>query len=323
MNKLITRSVLLAIVGGVLVLFFFKSRAPFGRSNSDFASEPQNEITKIKFSEGNQEITLEKVKDSWLIDGESETRKSGISFILRVLKELKIKSPVSEELFDTEITGKNIKPVEVKVYEKRKLLKSFLVYKTTSTIYGNIMKMSEKSKPFIVYVPDYEGDIGSAFSLNKLFWQPFTVFNLLPSEIASVDFENYSDTTASFFITSENHHFTLSDRQTIFTGWDSALVIRYLSYFTYIPFESWAFNMSSDEERILESRKPLYKITVKTTPGKKIVLTMWERTIISNGSETRDSDRLFARTQDRNEIFIIRYFDIDPLIKKRAYFFKE
>ena len=84
----------------------------------------------------------------------------------------------------SEISDKGIEPVKVKVYEKRKLIKSFLVYKTPSNSYGNIMKIREGSKPFIVYVPGYEGDIGSAFTLNELFWQPYTVFNLLPSEIA-------------------------------------------------------------------------------------------------------------------------------------------
>ena len=85
---------------------------------------------------------------------------------------MKIKSPVSAELFDNEISSKNIVPVKVKVYEKGRNLKTFLVYKTSSNIYGNIMKIKERSKPFIVYVPGYEGDIGSAFTLNELFWQP-------------------------------------------------------------------------------------------------------------------------------------------------------
>jgi len=45
-----------------------------------------------------------------------------------------------------------------------------------------MMKIKGGSKPFIVCVPGYEGDIGSGFSLNELFWQPYAVFNLLPSE---------------------------------------------------------------------------------------------------------------------------------------------
>ncbi len=83
------------------------------------------------------------------------------------------------------LVSKKVKPVRVRVFENNKLLASFLVYKTGSNMYGNIMKIKEKSKPFIVYVPGYEGDIGSGFTMNELFWLPYTIFNLLPSEISS------------------------------------------------------------------------------------------------------------------------------------------
>ena len=41
------------------------------------------------------------------------------------------------------------------------------------------------------------------------------------------------------------------------------------------------------------------------------------------GSMTKDSDRLLGKTQNSNEFFVMRYFDIDPLLKKRSYFFPE
>ena len=51
----------------------------------------------------------------------------------------------------------------MKVSEKGKTISSFLVYKTASNKYGNIMKLREGSKPFIVFVPGNEVEIGSAF----------------------------------------------------------------------------------------------------------------------------------------------------------------
>jgi hypothetical protein len=311
------------IVVFLLLLILFKNRSPFGKSNSSFASEPKKEITKIVLSDASQKLTLEKTGESWILNGRTETRKSGILFFTRVLKEIKIKSPLSPELFDNEITAKGIKPVKVKVYEKRKLIKSFIVYKTRSNAYGNIMKIREGTKPFIVYVPGYDGDIGSAFTLNELFWQPYSVFNLLPSEIESVDFENLSDTVNSFSIVNKNLHYTLTDRKRVLTGWDSTLVTRYLSYFTWIPFESWAFDLEGEDRKIIESRPPLYRITVTPVKGAKVVLTLWEKMTGESSSMTKDSDRLIGKTQSRDELFIIRYFDIDPLIKKRSYFFPE
>lgn len=321
MKKIIILGVSLLVVIGLLIIIFFHSRSPFGKDNSTFATEPQKEITKIEFSDGNRKLTLEKEGTEWLINGKTQARKSGILYILRVLQEIKIKSPVSEGLFESEISSKKIVPVKVRVFENRKLLKSFLVYKTQSNLYGDIMKMSDWAKPFIVYVPEYEGEIGSGFTLNELFWQTYTIFNLMPSEIASVNFENFSDTSSSFLIVNKDRHYVLSGETGILKGWDSTLVARYLSYFTFIPFESWAFDISPEQKKVIGSEKPVYRLTVNTTPGKKTILTLWERIKDEKGGKTKDTDRLFGKTQNSDAFFIIKYFDIDPLIKKRSYFF--
>jgi hypothetical protein len=224
-------------------------------------------------------------------------------------------------LFESEITGKKVIPVRVMVYEKSRLLKSFYVYKTRSNIYGNVMKIKASSKPYIVYVPGYEGDIGSGFSVSELFWQSYTVFNLLPSEIASVHLENLSDTASSFSISQKDHHYILSCTSGNLNGWDSSLVIRYISYFAFVPFESWNFEIDPGEKKLIEAQPPLYRLTVNSISGRKKVLTLWQKKSVEKGVNVVDSDRLYGKTDEIDEFFVIRYFDIDPLIKKRSYFF--
>jgi hypothetical protein len=323
MNKIFLRSILLIIAAGLLFLILFSSRSPFGKNNSSFATESGKEITRIELGENGKRLILEKKGEDWLINGKTEARKSCVLFIVRILKEIKIKSPVSPELFKNEIVLKDIIPVKVKVYEKRRLLKSFLVYKTRSNAYGNFMKIRESSKPFIVYVPGYDGDIGSEFTMNELFWQPYTIFNLLPSEIASVNLENLSDTASSFSIVNRNHHCYLSADRFDLRGWDSTLVARYLSYFVRIPFESWAFDMVEAEKKRIEAQLPVYRITVTTVSGRKTRLTLWAMITDENSAKRVDSDRLLGKTDESNELFIMRYFDIDPIIKKRSYFFPQ
>jgi hypothetical protein len=238
--------------------------------------------------------------------------------ITRVLNELKIKSPVSPELFDTAITRKNVVPVRVKAFENNKLLTSFLVYKTGTNIYGNIMRTREKAKPFIVYVPGFDGNIGAVFTLNKLYWQPYTIFNLMPSEIASVDFRNMADSSNSFSIINNKRHVVLTNGLHELAGYDSVMVGRYLSYYTWIPFESWALDLSKEEQERILSSKPVYEIHVKKADGGSITLTLWERT---KETGEPDSDRLYGKAGSSRGLFIVRYFDIDPLLKKRSYFF--
>jgi hypothetical protein len=323
MNKITSRNILLSVLLILILVLVIltKGRTAFGKRESSFAIEHQDVITRIEFSEKGKKLVLEKKDEGWIVNGRYEARKSGINFILRVLTQIQIKSPLTQEIFRNEIRKNNIPPLKVRLFDKNRLLRSFLVYRTGTNVYGNVMKRRESSKPFIVYIPGFEGDIGSAFTLNELFWQPYTVFRLLPSEISAIRLENFSDSASSFFITNKRNIYTLSDLNGPLTRWDTAQVKRYLSYFAWIPFESWAIDLPDPEKKKIESGLPVFKITAVTTNGNKITLTLWEKTI--GNSSTKDSDRLWAKTEDKDDLFIMRYFDIDPLLKKKGYFFAQ
>jgi hypothetical protein len=307
----------------ILVIFLLRGKAPFGSSNTTFAIDAGKEISRIEFSSADRVLTLEKKNENWFVNGTHETRKSSILFILRILNELQIKSPVSPELFNIEIIEKKVIPVRVKVYSERKLLRSFLVYKTDSNPYRNIMKLKEGAKPFITFIPGSEAEIGYAFNMNELFWQPFTLFELMPSEISSVTLENFREPSASFAIRKKGMDLILTDLENDLTGWDTSKVVRYISYFTRIPFESWAMDLPAEGKNEIGSGEPLYRLTVTGTNGLRTVLSLWEREAPAQDGKSVDSDRLWGKTEDRNEIFVIRYIDIDPVLKKRSYFFDD
>lgn len=309
---LVLMAVLLAVLSG---------RSPFGRKNSSFAVRPGSEITRIELAESGKKLILEKREDDWIVNGKDEARKNRISYILDVLNEMKIKSPVSNDLFSREITDKGIEPVRVRVFQGRRLLKSFLVFRTSSNPYGNIMKIRERSKPFIMNLPGASHEIGSLFTANELMWKPFYLFSLPMKEIESVSFEDANDPASSFSIRRIDNHFTLSGITGELTGWDSLRVARYVSYFFNIPFEDWALDLSEAEKDSLKSGKPLFIIRVVTSGGTLKEVKFWERTKTENGIRKTDSDRLWAGSNDSEELMIVKYFDVDPLLKKKSYFF--
>ncbi|MCU0457199.1 MAG: hypothetical protein MUE74_12945, partial [Bacteroidales bacterium] len=71
----------------------------------------------------------------------------------------------------------------------------------------------------------------------------------------------------------------------------------------------------------IKAEVPLCRIHVRKTDGAGITLTLWERNDTVTGMS--DSDRLWGKTDARDDLFILRYFDIDPILKKRSYFFPE
>jgi hypothetical protein len=98
-------------------------------------------------------------------------------------------------------------------------------------------------------------------------------------------------------------------------------MIRYISYFAHVPFESWALGLSSDEKKSIERENPLYEIIVVTSQGVRKVVKLWQRPVDDKNITKPDTDRLWAKTEGSAEIFVIRYIDIDPLLKKLSYFY--
>ncbi|MDY0098683.1 MAG: hypothetical protein RBR81_05740 [Bacteroidales bacterium] len=312
----VTATVLLAAI-----IVLSRERSPFGRNNSNFSSVPEKSITRIELSDDHSRIVLERKEDVWILNGNRETRSNSVLFLLKILSDISIKSTVSEELFNREINELGIRPVRVKVYEGRRILQSFLVYKTSSNSYGNVMKLREGSKPFICYVPGFDSDIGSAFTLKEAFWQPFTLFSHLPSEIASVTVTYINDPGSSFMIRNEEGSLSLYDPVNKLAGWDTSRIMRYLSYFANVSFESWASELSEREKTNIADSVPAYRISLESVKGNNVALTLWVRKKVENGVEKTDSDRLWGRTEASDEFVIVRYMDIDPLLKKRSYFY--
>jgi hypothetical protein len=322
-NWPIIRYTLLIVAIGAIIFFIIKGRAPFGKSNSSFAVKSDTEITRIDMFQGDRKLSLEKSGDKWLINKKYEARKGAILFMLRTLSEMRIKSPVSSEILDIEIIKKKVEPVKVNVYEKRRLIKSFFVYKTGSNVYGNIMRMKTVSKPFIVYIPGYEDNIGNHFIANELFWRPYMVFHLLPSQITEIKLENIADSSSSFIIHRRDRIISLSGLNGNISRWDTARVKRYLTYFTAVSFDTWAFELTGNEKREIESASPAFIISVRQTDGDEIILKIWDKWIIVNGGKKPDTDRVWGKTNKSDELFVMRYLDLDPIIKKRFYFHKE
>jgi hypothetical protein len=321
MNKIWSKYVLFIAAVIITGLFLFRNHSPFGKNNTSFAVRPGTIINRIVLLQGDKRLTLRKERDDWTVNGDNDVRKSAISFILRTLEEIEIKSPVSPDIFRKEVIDEKIEPVRVNVFHNRRLARSFYVYKTGSNIYGNIMKMRPSSKPYIVYIPGYEDNIGAHFVLNELFWKPFIVYRLLPSEIESVSLENHNDPGASFIIRKDGDTFVPVDDEGTLKNYDSLRVRRYISYFAYVPFESWAFDLKEDEISQITGSEPLYDLDVRSGNNDSTRLTIWQKWLTKNGVKTKDTDRVWARTGESSNIFVMRYFDIDPILKKKSYFF--
>lgn len=312
----------LLLLGGVLFLILRDSN-PFGKENSKFCVDWSDQIQKITISEGSQVLTLTKSEQGWLVNNNKKARESAISFIIKTLSSLEIKSPITETKFQDLFAGEDMEPKLVRVEGKGRKLMSFLIYKSNTLGEHAIFKRKAGSLPFYLSIPAYDTDPGSHFVCDELFWLPYNIFNLHPDKLKSVSL-NYSDPDMDDILI----EFDAKEPRIKFNGVeavsvDSEKLKRYISYFTYIPFENWAFALHSDvKEKVLDS-EPVMIFSIKMNDGSSKNVKLWLRLIEGASGVIPDTDRLYGEMDNGGELFIVRYFDIDPLIKRSEYFIKD
>ncbi|MFO7852718.1 MAG: hypothetical protein ACQERS_00160 [Bacteroidota bacterium] len=311
---------LILIVISVVVLFLIGRHVPFGADNSVFHVENAGRIKRITIRDNRRSVNLNLESGRWYVNGEKEARPRAVNLILKALEDIRIKSPVSAGLYKEVLDNKNTREIEVKVYDKRKILQSFYIYRNAKEKHPGIMQKRKKTKPFIVHIPGYEIDPSSYFVTDETYWVPFTVFELSPDEITEIHFEYFHKPDSSFCLEHEGGAITYSSEHYSHEIIDTMAIARYFSYFTYVPFEKWAYDINANEKDSITSRRPYFSLEVITEHSDTTELFTWEKYIRKENITKEDTDRLWGSLNRGEDLFIIKYYDLDPLIKGPSYF---
>ena len=307
-----------------LLIVTGKRNHPFGKDNSSIAVPPGKEIDRIIMTGEGQSLTLVREGERiWTINGNTEARISAVTFILKTLQSIEIKSPVTTQFFNDNVTVRGISPVKVEAYSSGRRVTSFLLYRFSDDPLGNIVRRSPASRPFIAHIPGYSLNPGSHFITDARFWIPFNIFNYNPADIDTVTLSSRMGGTGDLLITRGEKGYELFIGGSKALNTDSTAIERYLAYFTYVPFESWALQLGDSEKREISMVDPAYRITVSLTGGNKDTLLLWKRYFTEGGVSNEDTDRLWGSLNGGGDIFVVRYYDIDPLLKRADYFISD
>jgi len=318
--------IILSVVAIIVALLLIggKGRNPFGKTNSSISVPQDREIDMITMSGEGQTVTLRKEGErKWTINGTAEARLSAISFILQTLHTIEIKSPVTALYFNENITDKGISPVKVEAYASGRRITSFLVYRFSDDPSGNIVRKTAGSKPFIAHIPGYDLNPGSHFITDPKFWIPYNIFSLSPADIDTVTVSYANRVDDDLVIASGNRGYDIIIGGARPSLVDTAAIGRYLAYYTFVPFERWALELSITEIEDIVGNDPAYRITVTLSGGDKETLLLWKRYLLKDNIMVEDTDRLWGSTNGGADIFLVRYYDIDPLIKRADYFISD
>jgi len=305
------------------IILIIGRRSPFGAANSEFHVDNAEEISRILISGEKQTVELQRSDDGWNVNGKHPARPSAIEAILQVIGKVRIKSPVSSTLFDKVRGDESTSLIEVRIFDGKRLIQSFRIYSDKASSHKGIMQKRKESKPFYVNVPGYDTDPCSYFVDDERYWMPYTVFSISPDRIERVDFRYFNEPDSSFSIETGKGNILFSNDLYEAPELDTAAIGRYLSYFTYLPFEMWVPDSLNNKGELYTEMKPWFRLDVYTDDPDTLSLLTWTMMIDEGGSVTKDTDRLLGSTNGGDDMFIITYYNLDPVIKGPSYFISD
>tara|TARA_B110000495_G_C22957764_1_gene561241 strand:+ start:118 stop:1077 length:960 start_codon:yes stop_codon:yes gene_type:complete len=185
-------------------------------NEKDFNLSETENIDKIIMSDkaGNI-ITLEKEEEKWIINSKYPVWDRQIEYTLDVMKDIRIKSSVSEQ--KTKFVLQNIatKGVKVEIFEGQRKIKSYYIGGNTSDHHGTYMIMENAEHAYVMHIPDrHPGILNPKYGIegiyvNETVWREPITINIIPEEISEVKVIDFINKEQSYTINIENK--TLAD----------------------------------------------------------------------------------------------------------------
>ena len=288
----------------------------------EFAVKNPEKIKQIILKSDRGMVKLEKAGDIWMLNGTEEARMEAIKAILETLINIEVKSPVGQNSFNEIISEKEIEVVEVNVSGSILPLKKYFVYKVSSNPYGNIMTEKAKDNPFIMHLPGYGGNLSVFYSTRINYWKPHIIFQYNLNDILSVELQNIKEPQNSFKIfRNESGGYVLEDLDTkeIVKDVESERITRYLSYFRRIRFEKFIDpDVKISRDSIIKT-PAFYTVKVRDINNDEKVISIFPVYLDEESKET-DSNVAYASISWENELILVKYFALDPVLKNLDYF---
>ncbi len=314
------------ILSGILVLIILivvvmTDHIPFGRKNSILTVRNPGSITRILIQQADNKVDLHLYDGEWWVGDLGHARKSAIEFLMTTIGTMEIKSPLSEDMARAIEGNDPSVPVRVKIFGKPgiRVITSFFISREDSSAGKSLVRRREGSRPFLVDLPGYDVDPVTAFVAEPKFWLPYLIYDLDPSEISEISVTYGNEPDPQIRITRNNDDPQLFISGTRATNFDTVRVTRYLTYFSSVPFERWA-NENDLDDKIAIKGEPYANIRVNTAKGDTVELSTWVRYMVTPEGNVKDTDRLWGSLNRGKDIFIVRYYDLDPIIKTPDYF---
>lgn len=326
MKKSVLYTILVIVLVTIAVIFYLHDeKSTLLPGSSAFALNETEKVDSIFLQQDSLQVTLVRKTGKWSLDGVIPVREKAITHFFNVLSGLQVEAPATKEKREEIIDLVHQNPVRVKIYSNGNVIKNYLVEDSKYKKGTTYMMMKDKSTPFLISIPGFEGDIANLYNVEPSYWRDRAIFSYSAIDISSVKVIYSSGSKTSFKLNYRDEGFRLIDlnqsRELKSVRNDRAS--RYYSYFSDIRYEQIFSN-----QRLLDSLKqgePFCKIAVKDKNDNQLTLETYRKP--SSGQKdafgqksTYDLNHMYGIYSKFDKILLIKYTEIDPLFKEIDYF---
>lgn len=204
MGRIISLFLVFCLLGGLALWKIknpSKSEDTFANNlHTQFAIEDVNQIQRVFLTDrtGNQAL-VERVEDlHWTYTNKVTGKKyranpSAIFMLLETIQKVRTREPVNKAAMDNAVKSLAAQATKVEIYDADKnKLRVYYVGSMTGGATGNYMIMEGAEQPYITYIPNFQGTIGTRYITTEEDWRDKAIFRTDPQKLEFVQVE-YQD----------------------------------------------------------------------------------------------------------------------------------
>lgn len=332
--------ILVILLGSASFWYMMNSRkSTLNAEMRNFAVADTASINKIFLADKEgHEITLERDSTGkWVLDGKYGVRMDALQTLLETIKRVDVKEPVGKKAQDNIIKRIAGKAVKCEIYQNSILTKAYYVGTETQDNTGTYMimidpeTMKTAEKPFVTYIPGFEGYLTTRYFTEEKGWRDRTIFKYIPSDIKSVKMETPFTPEKGYevIVNGMNDYQvnSLADNKPL-QGVDPLAVKQYLSYFQVLTFESFEVDINDKQIDSVEKCQPINIITVTDNKGNVNKVKFFARApkkdaIDATGKPLQfDTERMDALMNNGKDFVMVQYYTFGKVMPPADYFQK-
>ena len=326
MKRSLIYIILLLVLSAVaLYLYTHDQKSTMDPAYTHFGIRDRGKVDSVMLQQADDSVKLHRKEDTWFVNENTYARDKAIQQLFNLLEDIRIEAPAPEKNRDELLGMIQENPVRVRIYDDKQLIRDYWVEQSPAKEGMTYMMVQGSRQPFLMHLPGFQGDLAPLFRVESEYWRDRTLFDYSGPDLKTIEVMYPADSASSFMLAYHQDQFVLKtpkDPQTLSCSSNKAA--RYFSYFANVRFESVVTNNPLLADSLRQSQ-PYCTIELQDVKGKRRKLLTYRKESTSGkdafGQQSPyDLNLLYGRFEDSEEILLIKYTEIDPLLKEINYF---